>query len=185
MPCPKGSCSIPAALMVAKLFRLAKPGLAPAVLRTHAFSPEWTVSVVTRLPTLLAFSWLAADYVPRSTSLPIPAPQFASAHLVLCFHYLEKPHPLQTLLISYHPSHSPTSRSVLLLQSGPGRPLLLQFLPPDHPGENRPHSPGGWGSGGGSHRRPAATLAITRKRGRPGPCISHACAILPALALAF
>src|SRR5713226_7993824 len=32
-------------------------------------------------------------------------------------------------------------------------PPPLHFFPPDHLGENRPHSPGGWGSGVGSHLR--------------------------------
>jgi hypothetical protein len=39
---------------------------------------------------------------------------------------------------------------------------------PKQPGENRPHSPGGWVSEVGSHRRHASTLAVTSRRGGRG-----------------
>jgi len=85
----------------------------------------------------------------RSTSLPIPAPHFASAHLVLRLHYLEKPHPLQTLLI---PTIRPIPRPPDLSSSfnlAPAAPsssdffLLITQVRPDP----TPQVVGGAGSG--------------------------------------
>src|SRR5205085_165974 len=60
------------------------------------------------------------------------------------------------------------------------RPPLPFPLLPDLRGETRPRYPGGWGSGVGSHLGRATTLAITERRGRPGPGNSSTCVVLPA-----
>ena len=149
--------------------------------------------------TLLTISPTSPKFVPyllrfhppplRLTSLvPLPS-QFSGTHvaLTLFLSFLlqpnNPPHYQLRNLIESLPLSALTLKLTLSLSPHLAPTALLLFSqPPDYKPENRPHYPGGWGSGVGSLGQVATTLAVSRRRGRSGPGISGTCEIPPAFA---